>query len=43
MLGSFVAPAVLGNVVGGVFLVALLNYAQVATDEEPEPERAKSR
>jgi formate/nitrite transporter FocA (FNT family) len=43
MLGSFVAPAVLGNVVGGVFLVALLNYAQVATDQEPEPERARSR
>jgi len=30
MLGGFVAPSVLGNVVGGVLLVAVLNHAQVA-------------
>ena len=29
MGGSFVLPAVLGNAVGGVVLVALLNYGQV--------------
>jgi formate-nitrite transporter family protein len=32
MLGDFVAPAVLGNAVGGVVLVALLNYGQVASE-----------
>ena len=30
MLGDFVVPAVLGNIVGGVLLVALLNHGQVA-------------
>jgi formate-nitrite transporter family protein len=34
MLGGFVVPAVLGNVVGGVLLVALLNYGQVAAEGE---------
>ena len=34
MLGSFVAPSVLGNAIGGVLLVALLNYSQVAADRE---------
>jgi formate/nitrite transporter FocA (FNT family) len=29
MLGSFITPAVLGNGIGGVVLVALLNYGQV--------------
>jgi formate/nitrite transporter FocA (FNT family) len=29
MLGEFVVPAVIGNVIGGVVLVALLNYGQV--------------
>lgn len=29
---GFVLPAVLGNIIGGVGLVALLNYGQVATD-----------
>ena len=29
MLGGFILPAVLGNAVGGVVLVALLNYGQV--------------
>jgi formate/nitrite transporter FocA (FNT family) len=33
MAGGFIVPAVLGNAVGGVVLVALLNYAQVAADE----------
>ncbi|MEO8430714.1 MAG: formate/nitrite transporter family protein [Acidobacteriota bacterium] len=30
MLGGFLVPAVLGNVIGGVLLVALLNHGQVA-------------
>jgi formate/nitrite transporter FocA (FNT family) len=29
MVGEFVIPAIVGNVVGGVVLVALLNYGQV--------------
>jgi len=29
MLGGFIAPAILGNVLGGVALVALLNHGQV--------------
>jgi formate/nitrite transporter FocA (FNT family) len=29
MLGTFVAPAVIGNTIGGVVLVALLNFGQV--------------
>ena len=29
-LVGFLIPATLGNAVGGVFLVALLNYGQVA-------------
>ena len=36
MLGEFVVPAVLGNAVGGVLLVALLNYSQVAAEQEDE-------
>lgn len=31
----FFAPTLLGNIVGGVALVAVLNYGQVATDVEP--------
>jgi formate/nitrite transporter FocA (FNT family) len=34
MLGGFVAPALLGNAVGGVLLVAIFNYAQVAEEHE---------
>jgi formate/nitrite transporter FocA (FNT family) len=34
MLGDFVVPAVIGNVVGGVLLVALLNHGQVNAGEE---------
>jgi hypothetical protein len=33
MLGDFVIPSVLGNAVGGVLLVALLNYGQVAAEK----------
>jgi formate-nitrite transporter family protein len=29
-LGLFLLPVTLGNIVGGVFLVTLLNYGQVA-------------
>jgi formate/nitrite transporter FocA (FNT family) len=32
MLGSFIVPSLLGNAVGGVLLVALFNYAQVAEE-----------
>ena len=39
MISGFVIPAVLGNVVGGVVLVALLNYAQVKRDKEVEEEK----
>jgi formate/nitrite transporter FocA (FNT family) len=31
-LGSFLVPAVLGNIVGGVLFVALLNHGQVAAE-----------
>lgn len=34
MLGGFVVPSVIGNAIGGVLLVALLNYAQVAAERE---------
>lgn len=37
MLGGFIVPAVLGNTVGGVVLVALLNYAQVKAELAPNP------
>jgi formate/nitrite transporter FocA (FNT family) len=36
MLGGFVLPAVIGNAIGGVLLVALLNYGQVAAEREGE-------
>jgi formate-nitrite transporter family protein len=39
MLGQFVVPSVLGNAIGGVLLVALLNYGQVAPEKEAEAER----
>jgi formate/nitrite transporter FocA (FNT family) len=32
MVLEFIVPAVLGNAVGGVVLVALLNYAQVKAE-----------
>jgi formate/nitrite transporter FocA (FNT family) len=31
-LGAFIVPAVLGNIVGGVIFVALLNHGQVAAE-----------
>jgi formate-nitrite transporter family protein len=34
MLWEFVLPSVLGNAIGGVLLVALLNYGQVAAEKE---------
>jgi formate/nitrite transporter FocA (FNT family) len=34
MLGGFIAPALLGNALGGVLLVALFNYAQVAEEHK---------
>jgi formate/nitrite transporter FocA (FNT family) len=34
MVGDFIIPAVLGNAIGGVLLVALLNYGQVAPEKE---------
>ena len=34
MVGNFIVPAVLGNAIGGVVLVALLNYAQVQEETE---------
>jgi formate-nitrite transporter family protein len=36
MLGGFVVPSVIGNAIGGVLLVALLNYGQVAADKESD-------
>jgi len=35
MLGAFLGPAIVGNIVGGVGIVALLNYGQVAAAEGP--------
>ena len=36
MAGEFIVPAVLGNIVGGVLFVALLNHGQVAADRAGE-------
>jgi formate-nitrite transporter family protein len=36
MAGEFIVPAVLGNIVGGVVFVALLNWGQVAADRAGE-------
>lgn len=33
MVGDFIVPAVIGNIIGGVVLVALLNHGQVASPE----------
>jgi formate-nitrite transporter family protein len=43
MLTGFVVPAVLGNVIGGVMLVALLNYGQVAAEREGSGAEKKER
>lgn len=34
MLGRVIVPSVIGNAIGGVLLVALLNYGQVASERE---------
>ena len=34
MVSNFVVPSVLGNAIGGVLLVALLNYGQVAPERK---------
>jgi formate/nitrite transporter FocA (FNT family) len=34
MLGQFVVPSVIGNAIGGILLVALLNYGQVAPEKQ---------
>ena len=39
MLKVFVAPSVLGNAIGGVLLVALLNYGQVASERGKDSDR----
>jgi formate-nitrite transporter family protein len=36
MLGGFLVPAVIGNVIGGVVLVAMLNHGQVASSSPKE-------
>jgi formate-nitrite transporter family protein len=41
MFGEFVVPAVIGNAIGGVILVALLNYGQVAADKEEQREESR--
>jgi formate/nitrite transporter FocA (FNT family) len=38
MVGGFVVPALIGNAVGGVLLVALFNYAQVAEEHQGKQE-----
>jgi formate/nitrite transporter FocA (FNT family) len=40
MFGGFIVPALLGNAVGGVILVALFNYAQVAEEHNNKKEEA---
>jgi formate/nitrite transporter FocA (FNT family) len=35
-VGGFIVPAVIGNAIGGVLLVALLNWGQVAAEREEE-------
>lgn len=43
MLGEFVTPSVIGNAIGGVLLVALLNYGQVAAEKENVRRKMLSR
>jgi formate/nitrite transporter FocA (FNT family) len=40
---DFIVPAVLGNAVGGVLLVALLNYGQVAAEKKEEKQGKQER
>jgi formate/nitrite transporter FocA (FNT family) len=39
MVSNFIIPAVVGNALGGVLLVALLNYGQVAAEKKEEKEK----
>lgn len=39
MLGGFVVPALLGNAIGGVILVALFNYGQVAEEHQERQQK----
>jgi formate/nitrite transporter FocA (FNT family) len=41
MLGEFVVPSVIGNAIGGVLLVALLNYGQVAAEKREKESEGK--
>ncbi|GAB4469954.1 MAG: hypothetical protein OHK0029_42700 [Armatimonadaceae bacterium] len=34
VLGRYVVPALVGNIIGGVVLVATLNHAQVTADDD---------
>ncbi len=38
MMGGFLVPALIGNVIGGVVLVAMLNHGQVGADGDHEGE-----
>jgi formate-nitrite transporter family protein len=39
--GGFVVPALIGNAIGGVLMVALFNYAQVAEEHQEKKEERK--
>ena len=41
--GQFLVPTVVGNTVGGVVVVALLNYAQFSEDKEGGPYKGSSK
>jgi formate/nitrite transporter FocA (FNT family) len=41
-LTRFFIPALLGNIIGGVTFVAIINHAQVQPEVPPQPERGKS-
>ena len=41
MVGEFVVPSVIGNAIGGVLLVALLNYGQVAQEKDAKDRKRK--
>jgi len=37
VLGGFMVPCLIGNIVGGVILVAALNHGQVVAGREDQP------
>jgi formate-nitrite transporter family protein len=41
VFGGFVVPALIGNAIGGVVMVALFNYAQVAEEHQEKKEEKK--